>query len=54
MVLIKNRIRAYFVTSGYPWFMRGAAPTDGVNAGVFAFNHHYGASWGNLSFRVVL
>jgi len=45
---------AYFVANEYPWFLRGATPVHGENAGVFAFSYHYGVSWVNIGFRLVL
>ena len=52
--LIKNADHAHFVLSSVPWFVRGAAHTDGVTTGVFAFSNTYGHVVGSVSFRVVL
>ena len=46
--------RAYFVLSSVPWFVRGAAHSGGVDAGVFTFNNTYGNVNGNGSFRIIL
>ena len=51
---MKNADQANFVLSSEPWFIRGAAYSDGLNAGVFTFNNEYGRIGGNHSFRVVL
>ena len=51
---MKNADQANFVLVSVPWFIRGAAHTDGLNAGVFAFNNTNGHANGNVSFRVVL
>jgi len=45
---------AHFVTSGYPWFIRGAAYNDGLITGVFAFHNEHGSANVGHSFRVVL
>ena len=45
---------AHFVWFGYPWFLRGGNHTFGLNAGMFAFENHYGHATTWLSFRVVL
>ena len=45
---------AHFVNSYNPWFYRGAAYSDGLNAGAFAFPSTYGHASGHISFRVVL
>ena len=45
---------AYFVDSSNPWFIRGAAYSDGTGAGVGAFSYFYGHAYGTTSFRVVL
>ena len=52
--LIKNADPTGFVLASAPWFIRGAAPNDGLNAGVFAFSDTYGHVYGYVSFRVVL
>jgi len=44
--------RAFFVDSGWPWFVRGGNHTTGTDAGMFTFGHYYGSSWGG--FRIVL
>lgn len=51
---MKNADQANFVLASEPWFIRGAAHNDGLNAGVFAFNNTNGHVNGNVSFRVVL
>ena len=51
---MKNADQANFVLTSEPWFIRGAAHTDGLNAGVVAFNNTNGHVNGNVSFRVVL
>jgi len=45
---------AYFVHSGYPWFLRGTTFVHGLDAGVFAFDNTNGSTGGSVSFRVVL
>ena len=45
---------ANLVYSVNPWFYRGAAYSDGLNAGVLAFNDTNGTVYGYISFRLVL
>ena len=52
--LIKNADHAHFVLSSVPWFVRGAAHSDGVTTGVFAFSNASGHVYVYVSFRVVL
>ena len=48
----------YFRLSGlvsvYPWFMRGGSASEGVNAGIFAFNYESGRNNKAYSSRMVL
>jgi len=46
--------QAYFVASGYPWFVRSAGFGYGLDTGIFAFSNVYGHAYGIVSFRVVL
>ena len=45
---------ADFVSTSYPWFLRGGYYVDTSNAGMFHFSNGYGSSSGYRSFRVVL
>ena len=44
----------YFVHSTSPWFTRGLAWSNGIEAGTFAFSTHYGSATSGISFRLVL
>jgi len=46
--------QAHPVYSTNPWFLRGAAYSDGVIAGVFAFDNQRGAAFSSVSFRVYI
>ena len=50
----ENADDAHFVWSSNPWFKRGGNHTNGLNAGVFAFENDNGRLTTWLSFRVVL
>ena len=45
---------AWFVDSSSPWFIRGAARDDGLDAGIFAFDPTFGLAHNVVSFRVIL
>ncbi len=45
---------AWFVSSSYPWFVRGYVYFNGSDAGVFAFGDYDGSVVSYISFRVVL
>ncbi len=49
-----NADGANFVHSNNPWFSRGAASSDGTDAGVGAFSSVHGNAGDNISFRVIL
>ena len=46
--------QSYFVSTYASWNVRGAAHTDGLNAGMFAFSNANGHMDGSASFRIVL
>ena len=45
---------ASFARSSNPWFSRGGAWADGVNAGDFAFYHDTGGIYSYLGYRIIL
>ncbi len=45
---------AWFVNSEWPWFFRGCARYDGLNAGMFAFGRTDGDAGPNGGYRIVL
>ncbi|MDD3187301.1 MAG: prepilin-type N-terminal cleavage/methylation domain-containing protein [Bacilli bacterium] len=49
-----NQDDAYFITSGYPWFVRGGNYYYGSGAGVFVFGSGAGGVVSSFSFRLVL
>ena len=44
----------YFVDSGYPWFRRGGAASDGADPGLFFSDHDDGSTGSSYGFRVAL
>ena len=46
--------KARFIYSVVPWFFRDNAPTQGISAGIFAFEYSSGQKAGSKTFRVVL
>ena len=45
---------AYFVYSYDPWFVRGGAHNNGLDAGAFSFTPEHGRLESWISFRLVL
>ena len=46
--------QANFVSSYYPWFVRGSDFSRGFETGIFAFSDTYGHAYYIVSFRIVL
>ncbi len=47
-------VSSEFVSSTWPWFVRGGSYNFGVESGVFAFNHDPGSVHSWIGFRVVM
>ena len=44
----------YFLSASVPWFRRGGTPSNGKNAGIFAFHNEGGRADNSNTFRIVL
>ena len=45
---------AYFVSAGYPWFLRGGVYDTSAHAGVFGFSYYFGDLYADCSSRLVI
>ena len=45
---------AYFVSAGYPWFLRGGVYDTSAHAGVFGFSYYFGDLYADSSSRLVI